>query len=168
MSTATKPDAAGGGPPAWTLIPVSAIDTLADQGELADEAQAIQEVLDRYSRATMDRNLQEIESCFVTTDDFLIVEASYPNFGWDDFKKNHLLPELEGIEDIEYRADVIQAYATEQLAYAVFKFKASGAREGQRRTFEGLGTAVLVPTAEGWKIRHWATCSRRPPTHAHG
>jgi hypothetical protein len=29
---------------------------------------------------------------------------------------------------------------------------------------EGLGTAVLVPTDDGWKIRHWATCSRRPPT----
>lgn len=167
MSTAAKPDATGGELPAWTLIPVSAIKTLADKGELTGEAQAIQEVLDRYSRATIDRNLEEIESCFVTTDDFVIVESSYPNFGWDDYKANHLLPELEGIEDLEYRADVIQAYTTEQLAYAVFKYKAAGSREGQRRTFEGLGTAVLVPTSEGWQIRHWATCSRRPPTHTH-
>ena len=167
MSTTTKPDATGGALPEWTLIPVSAIKTLADKGELTGVAQAIQEVLDRYARATVDRNLQAIESCFVTTDDFLIVESSYPNFGWEDFKKNHLLPELEGIEDLAYRADVIQAYATDQLAYAVFKYRASGAREGQRRTFEGLGTAVLVPTANGWQIRHWATCSRRAPTHTH-
>jgi hypothetical protein len=149
--------------PDWVKRPLSDIKTLADQGELSGAAAEIQSVLDRYARATVERNLEQIETCFVTTDDFLIVESSYPNFGWNDFKKNHLGPELENIEDIHYEAKVIQAYATSGMAYAVFKYKASGVNQGNRRTMEGLGTAVLVPTEHGWKIRHWATCSRRPP-----
>jgi hypothetical protein len=120
-------------------------------------------VLDRYAQATVERNLPEIERCFITNDDFLIVESSYPNFGWNDFKQNHLRPEFEEIEDIRYEANVIQAFATSELACAVFKYQASGVNQDNRRTMEGLGTAVLVPTDEGWKIRHWATCSRRPP-----
>ena len=150
--------------PAWITRPLSDIPTLADKGELSEEAAQIQEILDRYSRATVERNLTEIESCFLTNDDFLIVESSYPNFGWNDFKKNHLIPELEEIEDIQYKADVIQTFVTSELAYAVFLYKASGVNKGTKRTMEGLGTAVLVPTDTGWKIRHWATCSRRPPT----
>ena len=149
--------------PEWVTRPLSDIQTLADKGELDGTAAEIQEVLDRYARATVERNMPEIESCFITNDDFLIVESSYPNFGWNDFKKNHLGPELEEIEDIEYEANVIQTYTTSELAYAVFKYKASGVNQGNRRTMEGLGTAVLVPTDDGWKIRHWATCSRRPP-----
>ncbi|MDH3511931.1 MAG: nuclear transport factor 2 family protein [Gammaproteobacteria bacterium] len=150
--------------PEWVTRPLSDIQTLAEKGELSGDAAQIQEVLDRYSSATVERNLPEVESCFVTSDDFLIVESSYPNFGWNDFKKNHLIPELEEIEDIQHKADVIQAFVTSELAYAVFKYKASGVNKGNRRTMEGLGTAVLVPTDDGWKIRHWATCSRRPPT----
>ena len=149
--------------PEWVTRPLSDIQTLAEKGELTGAAAEIQEVLTRYARATVERNLPEIETCFITTDDFLIVESSYPNFGWNDFKKNHLLPELEEIEDIQYDANVIDAFATSELAYAVFKYQASGVNQGTRRTMEGLGTAVLVPSADGWKIRHWATCSRRPP-----
>ena len=149
--------------PEWVTRPLSDIPTLADKGELSGEAARIQEVLDRYSRATVERDLPEVERCFITNDDFLIVESSYPNFGWNDFKKNHLIPELEEIEDIQHKADVIQAFVTSELAYAVFKYQSSGVNKGNRRTMEGLGTAALVPTDEGWKIRHWATCSRRPP-----
>lgn len=149
--------------PDWVKRPLSDIKTLADKGELGGAAAEIQSVLDRYARATVERDLEAIETCFVTTDDFLIVESSYPNFGWSDFKKNHLEPELEEIDDIRYEANVIQAYATTELAYAVFKYKASGVNQGKRRTMAGLGTAVLVPSEDGWKIRHWATCSRRPP-----
>lgn len=168
MNTTRNPGSAGSASSDWTTRPIADIPSLGDKGELTGEARAIQDVLDRYSRATMAHDLPEIESCFVTTNEFVIVESSYPNFGWDDFKQNHLLPELAGVEDIEYGADAIQVHVTDQLAYAVFKYRAAGSREGQRRTFEGLGTAVLVPGPSGWRIRHWATCSRRPSTHAHG
>lgn len=160
---AEKPEQVAVDLPEWVTRPLSDIQTLAEKGELSGAAADIQAVLDRYARATVERNLPEIETCFVTNDDFLIVESSYPNFGWSDFKKNHLGPELEEIEDIQYEANVIQAFATSELAYTVFKYKASGVNQGNRRTMEGLGTAVLVPTDDGWKIRHWATCSRRPP-----
>lgn len=150
--------------PDWVTRPLSDIKTLADKNELTGEARRLQDVLDRYSRATCERNLPEVEKCFVTSDEFLIVEGSYPNFGWDDFKKNHLVPELEEIEDIHHETDIVQAFVTDELAYAVFRFKASGVNKGNRRTMEGMGTAVFVPTDDGWKIRHWATCSRRPPT----
>ena len=149
--------------PEWVTRPLSDIPTLAEKNELNGEAANIQAVLDRYSKATVERNLPEIESCFITTDEFLIVESSFPNFGWDDFKKNHLIPELEEIEDIQHQAQLIQAHVTSEMAYAVFRYKASGVNKGNRRTMEGLGTAVLVPTDDGWKIRHWATCSRRAP-----
>lgn len=149
--------------PEWVTRPLADIQTLAEKDELSGEAAEIQKILDRYSRATVERNLPEIESCFITNDDFLIVESSYPNFGWNDFKKNHLIPELEEVEDISHKTDVIQAFVTSELAYAVFRYTASGVNKGTRRTMEGLGTAVLVPTDAGWKIRHWATCSRRPP-----
>jgi ketosteroid isomerase-like protein len=154
--------------PDWVRRPIADMPTLADQGQLKGAAADVQAVLTRYSEATVRRDLAAVEQCFVTTDDFLIVESSYPNFGWDDYKRNHLVPELETIEDLQYRADLIQCHVTDQLAYGVFKFAASGVNQGNRRTVEGLGTVVLVPSDDGWKIRHWATCSRRPPTHTHG
>ncbi len=150
--------------PAWVKRPLSDMPVLGPAESLDGVQRELQELLDRYSRGLESGSLAEIRACMRTDEEFLIVESSFPNYGWEDYYKNHLSLELGALEDVRYKAELVHAHGTDNLSYGVFVFQASGARDGKRRSMEGMGTLVAERIDGEWRIRHWTTCARHPPS----
>ena len=151
--------------PAWLLRPISDMPVLGPADSLSGVQKELQELLDRYSKGIESANLSEVEACMRTDEEFVIVESTYPNYGWDDYYQNHLSLELGAIDDVEYSAKLVHAYGNDNLSYGVFTYHAAGSRDGNRRSVEGMGTLVAERMNGEWRIRHWATCSRKPLSH---
>ena len=150
--------------PAWVTRPISDMPVLGPAESLSGIERELQELLDRYANGVESASLSEVEACMRTDEQFLSVESSYPNYGWADYDQNHLSLELGMLKDMEYKAQLVHAFGNGGLSYGVFVFRASAVRDGQRRTKEGMGTLVAEKTDGDWRIRHWTTCARRPPT----
>ncbi|RMD97029.1 MAG: hypothetical protein D6814_10300, partial [Calditrichaeota bacterium] len=58
----------------------------------------------------------------------------------------------------------IEVHAAGEMAYAKFKYHIAVQMKSRQVDGEGLGTAVLVKAADGWKIQHLHT-SRIPKRH---
>ena len=151
--------------PAWVLRPISDMPVLGPAESLSGVQRELQEMLDRYSTALEAGDLDTIEACMRTDEELVVIESSYPNYGWDDYYKNHLSQELGTLENVSYKAELVHAHGTGDLSYGVFIYKASGSRGGNHRSVEGMGTLVAERMNGEWRIRHWATASRRPLSH---
>ena len=150
--------------PAWVTRPISDMPVLGPAESLSGIERELQELLDRYAKGVESASLSEVEACMRTDEQFLSVESSYPNYGWADYDQNHLSLELGMLKDMEYKAQLVHAFGNGGLSYGVFTFRASAVRDGQRRTKEGMGSLVAEKIDGAWRIRHWTTCARRPPT----
>ena len=151
--------------PAWVTRPISDMPVLGPAESLSGIQKELQELLNRYAKGVESSELSEVEACMRTDEEFLSVESSFPNYGWEDYDKNHLSLELGMLKDMEYKAQLVHAFGNGGLSYGVFVFRASAVRDGQRRTKEGMGTLVAEEIDNEWRIRHWTTCARRPPSH---
>jgi len=151
--------------PAWVLRPISDMPVLGPAESLSGVQRELQELLDRYSRGLENSDLAEVEACMRADEQLVVIESSYPNYGWTDYFNNHLSQELGTLEDVSYKAELVHAHGTDKLAYGVFIYKAAGSRGGNRRSVEGMGTLVAERMKGEWRIRHWATFSRRPLSH---
>ena len=150
--------------PAWVTRPISDMPVLGPANSLSGVQRELQELLDRYCKGIEAQDLAQVEACMRTDDEFLIIESSFPNYGWEDYYKNHLSLELDTLDEVSYGAQLVHAFGTDDLSYGVFTYQASGSRGGKSRSVEGMGTLVAERMAGEWRIRHWATCSRRPPS----
>lgn len=54
--------------------------------------------------------MSEIEKYMVTTDAFTIFEGGHINWGWADYRDNHLGPELKEFSEIQYSYGDIKAH----------------------------------------------------------
>jgi ketosteroid isomerase-like protein len=120
---------------------------------------AVTSVLSKYSAAIAAMDVDAMAMYVVASDDFSIIEGSHPNWGWADYRDNHLKPEFESdvIEIKSYAYRDFQVSAMHMIAYATFKVSLEATVRGEEITRERMGTAILIRTKEGWKIRHLHT-----------
>ena len=62
------------------------------------QAEAVKTVLNEYAAAAAQSDVDGMATYVVQSDDFTIVEGSHPNWGWADYRDNHLKPEFESTE----------------------------------------------------------------------
>ncbi len=123
---------------------------------------AVTETLTQYAAAVQSKNLSEVEKYVVATEAFSMFEGGHINWGWVDYRDNHLGPELKEFEEIQYSFSDIEAHVSGDMAYATFKSHIAVKMESREVEGESLATAILMKTANGWKIQHLHT-SRIPP-----
>ncbi len=128
-----------------------------------DEAAVIVRLLQEYTDAVESKNMSEIEKYVLTTDEFTVFEGGHVNLGWTDYRDHHLAPELKQFQEFKYEYKDLKADVDQKLAVATFKYSIFIKMKEREISGEGLGTAILVKTSDGWKIRHIHTSrSRRP------
>ncbi len=95
--------------------------------------------------------------------DVTIYEGGGINSGWIDYRDNHLAPELESFQNLQFAHSniAVTVLPGAQSAYATSEYSLK-ARMGEREIdSRGLETVVLVKGPDGnWKIRHAHTSSR--------
>lgn len=127
---------------------------------LADDAADVTAVLESYSGALSAENIQEAER-WVLPDgsDFTIFEGSGSDIGWAEYRDHHLAPEFaaEHVAFHVYDWSGYSVLADDELAFATFDIRMEYEVRGEARERDAHGTAILVRTAAGWRIKHLHT-----------
>ena len=125
---------------------------------------AVRDVLLRNARGFESGDLPMLDGLWAHDADVTVFESGHANYGWEDYRDNHLKPEIGEMKNVRYRLTDVKTHVDGKTAWATFKYTIS-ANVGERRVEGGgLGTAVLENRGTGWKIVHWhASAPRRPP-----
>ena len=118
---------------------------------------AVAETLKNYAAAVESKNIAEVEKYVVTSEDFTIFEGGHINWGWPDYRDNHLAPELKSFLEFQYNYEEIKARVLGDMAYATLKYNIYIKMKEREISGEGLATAVLLKKAGQWKIQHMHT-----------
>ena len=109
------------------------------------------------SEATLDKIWANDESVTV-------FEQGHANYGWKDYRDNHLAPEMKEMKNTKYTLSDIKAKVDGSTAWATFKYTISADTGARHVDVGGLGTAVLEKRGQQWQIVHWHTSApRRAP-----
>lgn len=137
----------------------------------ANEETAVREALMK-SAASFEKNDIAMASQVWANDESLTVfESGHANYGWPDYRDNHLVPEMGEMKNTRYVFSDIKVHVAGKTAWATFKYTiaADVMDNGKQRHVDGggLGTAILEKRADGWRIVHWhSSAPRRAPAPA--
>ena len=93
-----------------------------------------------------------------------VFEQGHANYGWADYRDNHLAPEMKEMKNRKYALSDVRVKVAGATAWATFKYALSADVGTRRVEGAGLGTAVLVKRGQDWLIVHWHTSApRRAP-----
>jgi ketosteroid isomerase-like protein len=119
------------------------------QGDASPE-DATRDVVTRFERALQDHDVPAIAA--LVADDIVVFENGHRNDGWQDFRDNHLVPEMKGPKH-PMKGAVVKLRATPQMAWAYTRTELFADPEKPRKVSHVLWSVyVLEPRPEGWKI----------------
>jgi ketosteroid isomerase-like protein len=127
-----------------------------------NQSAAVVETLNKYAAAVQSKNLSEVEKYVVASQAFSTFDGSHINWGWVDYRDNHLGPELKEFKEIQNSFMDIKPHVSSDMAYATLKYHVAVKMETREVEGEGLATTIIMKTAGGWKIQHMHT-SHIPP-----
>lgn len=115
--------------------------------------------------AGFERNdLATLNKVWAQDESVTVFESGYANYGWTDYRDNHLKPEMAEMKNVKYTLTDIKPRITGNTAWTTFKYTISADVKERHVEGVGLGTAVLEKRDGRWQIVHWHTSSsRRPP-----
>ncbi len=124
----------------------------------ADQAAAAA-VLQAYSNAINAEDIDAMAAQVVADERFSVIEGHGTNIGWVDYRDHHIGPEFasERIDFHVYGYADLDVRVGHMFAYATFTYAFEATLDGQPYNKEGRGTAVLMRTPDGWRIRHIQT-----------
>ena len=96
--------------------------------------------------------------------DVTIFEGGETNNGWVDYRDNHIGPELNEMENLDFShvEAVPHVFADGRSAYVTSEYRLKARIDGKDVDASGLETLVVVRGQDdAWKIRHSHTSSRR-------
>jgi ketosteroid isomerase-like protein len=121
------------------------------------------------SASTFEKNdLAEATKVWVNDDSLTVFESGHANYGWADYRDNHLGPEMREMKNTKYAFSDIKIHLAGNTAWATFKYTiaADVGEVGKTRHVDGagLGTGVLEKRDGQWRIVHWhSSAPRRAP-----
>ncbi|PCI49264.1 MAG: hypothetical protein COB49_05205 [Alphaproteobacteria bacterium] len=117
----------------------------------------VRTVLTDYHMALTMGDIQKIETYVVTDGRFAMLEGKHSNWGWADYRDNHLTPELTDLAKVDFRLEFKAVHQSGDMAYASFLFFLSPKGDASKNFGSGRATAVLVRGPKGWLIQHLHT-----------
>lgn len=133
---------------------------------------AVRKVLADYRTAMEERSVAKLAE--VVSDDLLVLEGTYKNDGWKDYRDNHIGPEMAewkefnvaGLKLTKLEVGGDLAYAVQEATYTIVDAKGTV-------VMLAAETVVLAKEPKGWKIRHLHLSGKRasspkPETKAAG
>ena len=115
----------------------------ADVVAQTNEEKAVADVLRQNATAFAKNDMDTMKKIWVMDESLTIFESGHANYGWADYRDNHLGPEMKEIKNTKYEFSEIKAKVSGNMAYATMKYTISGDSEGKHFDGAGLATAVL-------------------------
>jgi ketosteroid isomerase-like protein len=137
----------------------------------APDEMAVRDALLRSASSFEKNDLAEATKVWVSDDSLIVFESGHANYGWADYRDNHLGPEMREMKNTRYALSDIKIHLAGKTAWATFKYSISAdvMSSGQQRHVDGsgLGTAILENRDGQWRIVHWhSSAPRRAPVAA--
>ncbi len=130
-----------------------------------NDEKAVAAVLRQNAAAFAKNDMATMTKIWATDESLTIFESGHANYGWTDYRDNHLAPEMKEMKNTKYEYSDIKAKVSGSMAYATMKYTISGDSEGKHFDSAGLATAVLAKSGGKWRIVHWHSSSpRRQPS----
>ena len=146
------------------------IGTLSGQGvaQSNDEA-AVREVLAKSASSFAKNDMAAASQVWANDESLIVFESGHANYGWADYRDNHLGPEMKEMQSTNYTFGDVKVHLAGNTAWATMKYSiaADVAEAGKTRHVEGAGlaTAVLEKREGQWRIVHWhSSAPRRAPS----
>lgn len=148
------------------LVFAAALLCVSVNAQSKDE-QAVRGVLDENTAAFVRNDIASLDRIWANDEAVTVFENGYANYGWPDYRNNHLAPEMKEFTNLKYAIVEPKIKLAGKTAWATFKYTISGDSAGRHFDSAGLGTAVLEKRSGKWMIVHWHTSApRRPATPA--
>jgi ketosteroid isomerase-like protein len=133
-----------------------------------DNEAAVRDVLLKSALSFEKKDMVMATKVWVNDETLTVFESGHANYGWADYRDNHLGPEMAEMKNTKYAFTDIKIHLAGKSAWATFKYTISAdvPDKGKTRHVEGagLGTAVLEQRNGRWQIVHWhSSAPRRPP-----
>ena len=125
------------------------------------EDKAVIKVLQQNAEAFAKNDLATLEKIWANDESVTVFESGHANYGWTDYRDNHLAPEMKEMKNTKYEFSDIRAKISGDMAYATMKYTISGDVDGNHFDGAGLATAVLEKRNGDWKIIHWHSSAPR-------
>lgn len=142
------------------LAQAVAVGLFATAPAFAHEAHDVEAALEAYSGALAAEDVAGAEAWVLPDgEDFTIFEGAGTNFGWADYRDHHLAPEFaaEGFDIDVYDWNDYDIMIDGDLAVATFTIRMEYVSHGEARERDAHGTAILIRTENGWRLRHLHT-----------
>lgn len=152
----------------WKTKLLVVVATLTVAGAMAalranPEAKQVERALGTYADAMSSMDYALI-GAVLAGEDLSVFEGpdAEPNFGWEDYRTNHLAKEFAIVQSHRYTISDPEVVVDQTLAFARFKYDTRAKLRGKDgSTVEvetrGIGTAVARREGEEWKILHLTT-----------
>ena len=135
---------------AVTLGAMAVISAASQAQAEATPEDAARDVVARFERALQDRDVPAIAA--LVADDIVVFENGHRNDGWQDFRDNHLVPEMSGPRH-PVKGTPVKLRATPQMAWGYTRTELFASSAKPRTVTHVLWSVyVLELTREGWKI----------------
>lgn len=131
----------------------------------SNEVKAVTDVLTREAQAVEKGDLAALDKIWANSEDVTVFESGHANYGWADYRNNHLAPELKEFKNTKYAFSDLKVKVDGKTAWATFKYSLSADIGTRNIQSGGLGTAVLEKRDGRWQIVHWhSSAPRRAPS----
>ena len=130
-----------------------------------NEVKAVTDVLTREAQAVEKGDLAALDKLWANSEDVTVFESGHANYGWNDYRNNHLAPELKEFKNTKYAFSDLKVKVDGKTAWATFKYTISADIEARKIESSGLATAILEKREGKWRIVHWhSSAPRRAPS----
>ena len=131
------------------------------------EEKAVADVLRQNAVAFAKNDMTTMNKIWATNESLTIFESGHANYGWIDYRDNHLGPEMKEMTNTKYEYSDTKVKVSGSMAFATMKYTISGDSNGKHFDSAGLATAVLEKSGGKWRIVHWhSSAPRRQPATA--
>ncbi len=128
-----------------------------------DEKQ-VREVLTQNTTAFAQNDMATLDRIWANDEAVTVFENGSANYGWSDYRNNHLGPEMKEFTNTKYASSDVKVKIAGKTAWATFKYTISGDSAGRHFDSGGLGTAILEKRGGRWVIVHWHSSAPRRQT----
>ena len=124
-------------------------------------------VLNENTAAFVRNDITALDRIWANDEAVTVFENGFANYGWTDYRNNHLAPEMKEFTNLSYAIVEPKIKLSGKTAWSTFKYTISGDSGGRHFDSGGLGTAILEKRSGRWLIVHWHTSApRRAPAAA--
>lgn len=149
------------------VLALSATISTGGFGQTNEEA-AVRDVLLHSAASFAKNDVKEAAKVWANDESLTIFESGHANYGWADYRDNHLVPEMAEMKNTKYEFSDLKIHLAGKTAWATLKYRiaADVLENGKSRHVDGggLGTAILEKRDGQWRIVHWhSSAPRRAP-----